>query len=117
MGTAIELFAEQRQRAEPTLPPDKAMMLAEGALSRAEEIDYKWAVLSHRQNTLELYRERFATKVFELVADMRERGYVPESDFEWLNFPTDLEGITRVGERLSEIGHRVRPKHLGREEE
>jgi hypothetical protein len=110
-GAGIQVLVNQRADAVPTLPPDKQIMLAEGTLPRAEELDYRIAVVQHAHDTEWQYKREFAADVFKLVAELRRRGYVAESDLEWLNFPTDVEGIKRIGDRLWEFGRRVKPEH------
>jgi hypothetical protein len=107
----IQSFVYERQAARPTLPPEKVVARAEGTLSRAEEADFMWLEIGHQQDTKRQYEEQFAERVFEIVVELRQRGYIPESDLEWLNHPKDLEGIKRVGDRLWDIGRRVRPAH------
>ena len=111
-GVDIQMFVRECAQAVPALSPAKQMELVEGTLPRDEELDHRVAVMQHEHATLSQYEERYATDVFRVVEDLRRRGYVPEADMEWLNHPRDLDGIERVGDRLSDIGRRVRPKHL-----
>jgi len=114
-GGGIGSFVHEREAAAPTLPPDKAVALAEGTLPPAEEADFRWLEIGHKQDTKAQYEEQFAEKVFEIVVELRQRDYIPESDLEWLNHPKDLEGIKRVGDRLWDIGRRIRPAHWKQE--
>jgi hypothetical protein len=78
-SASIQSFVLQRKDSVPSLPPDKAMMLANKALPPAEEFDYKWAVVGHEHETLTRYREEFGARVFKIVVALRQRGYVPDS--------------------------------------
>jgi hypothetical protein len=111
-GGGINVFVSERARARPTLPPDKQVQLAERSLPPAEEFDYHVAAINYEHDTQAQYKEKFAGDVFAIVVALREKGYIPESDLEWLNYPTDLEAMQRVGDRLWEIGRRIEPTHL-----
>jgi hypothetical protein len=109
IGGGIEMFVRERADLIPKLSPPKQVELAEGTLPKAEEFDYRMALIDHEHETEWQYKERFVADVFRVVAALRERGRVPEPDMEWLNYPTDLDDISRIGDRLSEIGRRVKP--------
>jgi hypothetical protein len=113
LGGGIDVFVSDRERQVPSLSPAKAVALAEGDLPKGEELDYRIAVIHHEHETQSQYKEQFAAKVFGAVVELRRRGYVAEADMEWMNYPTNLEGIKRVGDRLWELGRRVKPKHWG----
>jgi hypothetical protein len=104
LGAGVMTFATTRRATVPPVPNDPPIGPPD------EELESHMAYFTHTQDTQSQYQHEFAADVFLLVERLRDRGYVSESDTEWLNFPKDLEGIERVGERLWELGQRTKPE-------
>jgi hypothetical protein len=109
LSGGIDLFILERQTNYPRLTDDEQVLLAEGALPREREIDYRVDIGTYERETQYQYTKKFAQPVFEVVTGLRQLGFVSESDTEWLNYPKDVAGMMRVAERFEELGHRIGP--------
>jgi hypothetical protein len=90
LSAGIDLFILERQKDYPRLTDDEQVLLAEGALPRAREVDYRVDMATYERETQYQYAKQFAQPVFEVVTGLRKLGFVPESDAEWLNYPKDV---------------------------
>jgi hypothetical protein len=108
----INEFVRERQAGVPTLTVEEQLQLANDDLPRAREFDYRFGKAEHERETQFQYTKQFGQQVFEVVTGLRQLGFVPESDMEWLNYPRDIEGVMRVAARLDDLGHRIGwPQH------
>jgi hypothetical protein len=105
VGQAVQDFVMDRVSDKPLLELDAASGLPPIGESEAF---VRSRQMNHDLHTLGLYGANHAPAVFRVLRALRERGLVSQANFDALNYPDSVGEVDRVGDRLLQLGHRMR---------
>jgi hypothetical protein len=102
LADEIQAWMSERQKKDPQ---DLASMLTKR--DEGQKAKRMLAKLTFDIESREEYEDQFAARVFQMVNDLQEGGYITEKEAQRLNYPKDQQARGRGAYRLRELGKRL----------